>query len=275
MPQLKAEIEQKEELDRHSKAEFEAVLGDYLKNAGWTKQGDSAYYSQGYSAGNTGLLDTDWFSDKRRLVKFVIDQESGSQSSAALQPVHNLLDTLDEARSGMQKAAQLRKKLEECIQEDDKEVLEGILVEKAMALCEKLEEEVDESTAAKAPSSSRTATGRVSTVMGMGNLGINWQGKDERGGGGAGGVGNNSRNNIGGVVSRGNGKTPGQILMLKTSKKIIDVVEDVKVGKIIHTALENMKVKQKDLKRKRSGNESAQKRVNQMKRKAYFHVKGK
>jgi hypothetical protein len=289
VPKFREEIAQLKAAEQHADQQFRDVLRTYLESVHWTfhpsPTGDESKtfaYAPGSSPAAPGVLNLDWFDDNRKLTKFIISEERASgKTDAEIAVLLELEDKQDAAKQGAGKRLMLEKRMAECVTEDDEEALEGLLMEKAMVLCEKLEEEMEGSTSATgtttksttAPSKISVSTSRVSD---MGVLSIKWQGKDERGSGGAGGVGNNSRNNLGAAPlrgGRGGGKTAGQILMLKTSKKITDIVEDGVVGNLIFTALENVKNGQKEMKRKRTGNDHAQLRVNQMKRKNYLAVR--
>lgn len=114
----------------------------------------------------------------------------------------------------------------------------------------------------------------------MGNLGIKWQGQGERGSGGAGGLGGSGRSVMGGGKMAGKKqKTPGQMLMLKTSAQLNRLlnedpatVEKGGVGGLIHKSIKSMLERQKRQKRKAEGEMNGMRRVQQMKRKPWLAV---
>ena len=180
------------------------------------------------------------------------------------------------------------------------EELEGNLVEHAITLCNHLEKELKDqsSNTSKASSSSsrRVVTPRVKN---MAKLGIKWQHAHERGSGGAGGVGNNSQTKktkpgpmLGGGVGRGGKssstqggakgpassgrmlKTAGQLLIMKTAKKLAMILNnDVVAGAAIHKELRSLVGRQEAAKRKKLLEEATRQRFAQMKRKPWLQLR--
>ena len=106
----------------------------------------------------------------------------------------------------------------------------------------------------------------------MGSLGIRWQGANERGSGGAGGLGNSGRNTVTGMKQGDRKKrTAGQILMLKTSSNMSRLIgEDVKkgvVGGLIHKFMKETMEVQAARNKKRKGDQNAIRRIAQMDKK--------
>jgi len=143
------------------------------------------------------------------------------------------------------------------------EELEGKLVEHAITLVNQLEGELNQRN-------NQHGRGRVVTprVQNMAKLGIKWQHAHERGSGGAGGVGNNSQ-----TQTRRTGRTAGQILILKTAKKLGSMLNDPVAGEAIHKELTILKGKQEAQKRKRLREDATRQRFAQMKRKPWLQAR--
>ena len=149
--------------------------------------------------------------------------------------------------------------------------LEGRLVEHAITLCEHLETEL-QSRAMSSASSSNKSAGRVVTprLSDMTKLGIKWQHSHERGSGGKGGVGGS------GVTTTKvnmNQRTAGQILLLKTSKKLGTLLNDPMAGDAIHHELRNVISRQEGIKQREMRDEATRQRFNQMQRKPWLAAK--
>lgn len=149
------------------------------------------------------------------------------------------------------------------IPDGTQEELEGKLVEHAITLNDALEAELQRSE------KSNHGSGRVITprVNNMAKLGIKWQHSHERGSGGKGGVGGS------GVSQATTGRTAGQILILKTAKKLGDIIGDVFAGQAFHKELRSIINKQEAQKRKLQSDESTRQRFAQMKRKPWLQAR--
>jgi transcription initiation factor TFIIIB Brf1 subunit/transcription initiation factor TFIIB len=148
--------------------------------------------------------------------------------------------------------------------------LEGTLVQNALSLCSVLEDEINGGKQQNGLNRQKVATARVND---MGSLNIRWQHSHERGSGGAGGVGNN------GIIrpskpSTSNGKrSPGQILILKTSKKLGEAMGDKDVGEAFHTEIRRLLSRQELRKKKDLRDIASSQRLNQMKRKPWLQAR--
>ena len=157
--------------------------------------------------------------------------------------------------------------------------LEGRLVEHSITLCEHLETELQSRGSAATTTNGTTANRRVviSTprVNDMSKLGIKWQHAHERGSGGRGGVGGSGR--AGGGRGRGGGggvqRTAGQILLLKTAKKLGDVLQDPLAGEAFHRELRAVIGRQEAWKQKEMREEATRQRLNQMQRKPWLQAR--
>ena len=155
--------------------------------------------------------------------------------------------------------------------EGSAEEVNAEVTKKVTDFFDKLRQEVE----GKVPT--KKVTGVRTNRVDMGNLGIKYQGKDERGSGGAGGIGNSGKS-LGG--RRGGEKmtrTAGQVLMLKTSALMCrlmgedpDSAGDRSVGKLLHKSMKAIMEKQNSLKRKVKGDKNGLLRMQQMKRKSYL-----
>jgi hypothetical protein len=147
------------------------------------------------------------------------------------------------------------------------EELEGQLVEHSITLCEQLEKEVNDATANCASlSKNKIVTPRVQD---MSKLGIKWQHSHERGSGGKGGVGGS------GVaqMKSGSTRTAGQILILKTAKKLGEILKDPFAGEALHKELRGLLAQQETRKQKLMREEASRQRLQQMKRKPWLQAK--
>jgi hypothetical protein len=147
------------------------------------------------------------------------------------------------------------------------EELEGKLVEHAITLVNHLEAELKQQ-AKKQHGRGRVVTPRVND---MAKLGIKWQHAHERGSGGAGGVGNNKQ--VQQKTAAQSGRTAGQILILKTAKKLGSMLHDAMAGEAIHKELRSLVGKQEAQKRKLLQDESTRQRFAQMKRKPWLQAR--
>jgi hypothetical protein len=156
--------------------------------------------------------------------------------------------------------------------------VEGQLVEHSITLCEQLESELNArnhnpSAAAVAAKAKATAK-RVVTprVTDMSKLGIKWQHAHERGSGGKGGVGNNART-LTASNARGGGRTAGQILILKTAKKLGSILNDLIAGEAFHKELRGVIGRAEERKRQALREEATRQRLSQMQRKPYLQAR--
>jgi uncharacterized Zn finger protein (UPF0148 family) len=149
------------------------------------------------------------------------------------------------------------------IPEGTQDELEGKLVEHTIALCDQLEAELqarDQKTTGK-----KVVTPRVQD---MAQLGIRWQHSHERGSGGKGGVGGSGRG-----TNKPSGRTAGQLLILKTSKKLGAMLQDPVAGEAFHKELRALAGRQEARKRKDMADEAARQRFQQMKRKPWLQAR--
>jgi hypothetical protein len=146
--------------------------------------------------------------------------------------------------------------------------LEGRLVEHAIILCEHLENELQSRSSLTNSAHTRVVTPRLNDMT---KLGIKWQHSHERGSGGKGGVGGSGVT----AASAGNRnqRTAGQILLLKTSKKLGDLLKDPIAGEAIHRELRAVISRQEALKQKEMRDEATRQRLNQMQRKPWLAAK--
>ena len=117
----------------------------------------------------------------------------------------------------------------------------------------------------KAGGGRKVATPRVQD---MAHLGIKWQHKHERGSGGKGGVGGS-----GSGVKKPSGRTAGQLLMLKTSKKLGTMLNDPVAGEAFHKELRALVGRQEARKKKDMADEATRQRLQQMKRKPWLQAR--
>jgi len=182
--------------------------------------------------------------------------------------------TLDDCRSWLMEVSRSvaqewvdeRKKGTKGIPQGTREELEGKMVEHSIALCDALEAELNK----KAGAGSMGGRGRVVTprVNDMAKLGIKWQHAHERGSGGKGGVGGSGK-----TQPQRSGRTAGQLLILKSAKKLGQLVMDKTAGEAIHKELRSVVNKQQALKRQMLRNEATRQRLVQMKRKPWLQAR--
>eukprot|EP00536_Pseudo-nitzschia_multiseries_P008280 jgi/Psemu1/287684/fgenesh1_pg.209_\ len=226
-------------------------------------------------AGKGGLLlDMDSLSKEKH-------QTAGGESSLANKTISSW--SLEDCRSWLMEASRSiaqewvdeRKKGTRNIPEGTLEELEGKMVEHSIALCDALEAELNRVRSGAA--SSRGGRGRVVTprVSDMTKLGIKWQHAHERGSGGKGGVGGSGTGTgKDPPQSRATtGRTAGQVLILKSAKKLGQVVQDTIAGGAIHKELRSLVNKQQALKRQELRNEATRQRLVQMKRKPWLQAR--
>lgn len=148
------------------------------------------------------------------------------------------------------------------------EDLEGSLVEHSFTLCEQLEAELlaRESRATGNAKGRRVATPRIND---MSKLGIKWQHSHERGSGGAAGLGGSGT----AKTAKGADKTAGQMLILKTAKKLGAMLKDPIAGDAIHKELRVVVGKQEARKLKERREEASRQRMMQMKRKPWLQAR--
>ena len=141
--------------------------------------------------------------------------------------------------------------------------LEGILVEHAFNLCEQLETEFSQNTLHHSNTEKKPV---VTPRADMTKLGIKWQHSSERGSAG-----------VGDSISNGNSKagrkTPGQILMLKSAKKMGSFLKDQLVADAFHKELRSVIARQETLKTKLLREEASKNRLQQMKRKPWLQAR--
>jgi hypothetical protein len=145
--------------------------------------------------------------------------------------------------------------------------LEGQLVEHAIKLCEHLESEMQSRVSQQDSHAQRVVTPRVTDMT---KLGIKWQHSHERGSGGKGGVGGSG---TGGTAANGSRRTAGQILLLKTAKKLGSILNDPVAGEAIHRELRGVIGKQEARKQKEMREEATRQRFNQMQRKPWLQAR--
>jgi hypothetical protein len=145
--------------------------------------------------------------------------------------------------------------------------LEGRLVEHAITLCEHLESELQSRASSFGVAPNRVVTPRLTDMT---KLGIKWQHSHERGSGGKGGVGGSGAT----ITSKGGkGRTAGQILLLKTAKKLGILLNDPEAGEAIHRELRSVISRQEAWKQKGMRDEATRQRFNQMQRKPWLAAK--
>ncbi|OEU16019.1 hypothetical protein FRACYDRAFT_238602 [Fragilariopsis cylindrus CCMP1102] len=171
---------------------------------------------------------------------------------------------LEVSRSVAQAWVDERKKGAKNIPEGSIEELEGVMVEHSITLCDKLEAELSKKQTASSGGRKRVVTPRVND---MAKLGIKWQHAHERGSGGKGGVGGSGKS------QPQRGRTAGQILILKSSKKLGLMVDNKIAGEAIHKELRSLVNKQEALKRQKLRDEATRQRLVQMKRKPWLQAR--
>ena len=108
----------------------------------------------------------------------------------------------------------------------------------------------------------------------MSKLGIKWQHSHERGSGGIGGVegsGHGSKNKA--TSQRAGGRTVGQILILKTAKKLGVILNDPIAGEAIHRELRAVVARQEERKRQEFRHEALRQRLHQMQQKPWLQAR--
>lgn len=148
------------------------------------------------------------------------------------------------------------------------EELEGQLVEHSITLCEQLEKELTESSKQRSLlSQKKVVTPRVTD---MSKLGIKWQHSHERGSGGKGGVGGSGTAR---TVPSGPSRSAGQILLLKTAKRLGEILNDPFAGAAIHKELRGLVSQQEARKQKLMREEASRQRLQQMRRKPWLQAR--
>ena len=224
-------------------------------------------------AGKGGLL-----LDFSALSEVKQDKSLSPQAAAALKletkPVP--LWDLDDCRSWLLEAS--RKIAQQWIKDRDNGVkgipegsqdeLEGKLVEHTISLCDQLETELKSRDLKASGAGSKVVTPRVQD---MAHLSIRWQHSHERGSGGKGGVGNSGQAKQ--QPGQKSGRTAGQILILKTGKKLGVMLNDPVAGNAFHKELRALAGRQEARKRKEVADEAARQRFQQMKRKPWLQAR--
>lgn len=221
-------------------------------------------------AGRGGLM-----LDKEGLAQAKLDDPSDKMAAIIRKPVSSW--SVEDCRSWMMEASKMiallwvdeRKKGAKKVPEGSQEELEGQMIEHAFTLCDKLEKELEEYNEKNAGNAAN-GRGRVNTprVNDMAKLGIKWQHSHERGSGGKGGVGGSGH-----TQPRRSGRTAGQILILKSAKKLGEMVDDMAAGEAIHKELRTLVGKQETLKRKKLLEEQSKQRHQQMQRKPWLQAR--
>jgi hypothetical protein len=174
---------------------------------------------------------------------------------------------LEASRSIAQQWMEDRKQGVKGIPTGTQEEMEGKLVENAITLCDLLEAELRQQQKKQiANGRGRVVTPRVND---MAKLGIKWQHSHERGSGGKGGVGNSGQR----PQQHPKGRNAGQILILKTAKKLGMMLKDDVAGAAIHKELRSLVGQQEAKKRQLMREEATRQRMAQMKRKGYLQLK--
>ena len=154
-----------------------------------------------------------------------------------------------------------------------KDELEGKLVDHTLKLCEFLESEL-KGVANNGKSKLMSSHQKVKTprVADMEKLGIKWQQSHQRGSGGKGGVGNSGKTILGTKLGQAprSGRTAGQILLLLTTKKFGNILQDPVAGAAFHQELKTVLGKEDAKKRQDRLTESTQARLKQMNRKSWL-----
>jgi hypothetical protein len=162
---------------------------------------------------------------------------------------------LEASRQIAQEWVEAREKKTEGVPSGSLGELEGRLVEHTFTLCEHLEQELQSKQ--KNSGSNRVVTPRVNN---MDKLGIKWQSSHERGAG---------ANPTGPKSTR----TAGQLLLLKTAKKLGSILSDPVAGDAIHKKLREVVGKHEMLKSQGRREEASRQRLLQMKRKPWLQAR--
>jgi transcription initiation factor TFIIIB Brf1 subunit/transcription initiation factor TFIIB len=139
--------------------------------------------------------------------------------------------------------------------------LEGQLVEHSITLCEQLEAEIktrkSSGSSGGRSSQSTSVSKRVVTprIQDMSKLSIKWQKLGTP------------------KASTDGGRTAGQILILKTAKKLGSILNDPVSGDAIHKELRGVVGRQEERKRKEIRDEASRQRFSQMKRKPWLQAR--
>lgn len=175
---------------------------------------------------------------------------------------------MDVSRTVAQEWVDEQKKGSKTVPQGAREELEGKMVEHSIALCDALEAELNKQAApGRMAGRGRVVTPRVND---MAKLGIKWQHAHERGSGGKGGVGGSGS---GKNQPQKSGRTAGQLLILKSAKKLGEIVKDKTAGAAIHKEVRSVVNKQQALKRQLLRNEATRQRLVQMKRKPWLQAR--
>eukprot|EP00541_Cyclophora_tenuis_P011265 CAMPEP_0116552936 /NCGR_PEP_ID=MMETSP0397-20121206/6760_1 /TAXON_ID=216820 /ORGANISM="Cyclophora tenuis, Strain ECT3854" /LENGTH=377 /DNA_ID=CAMNT_0004077935 /DNA_START=59 /DNA_END=1192 /DNA_ORIENTATION=- len=181
---------------------------------------------------------------------------------------------LEASRNISQKWMQDRKEGKPNVPTGTQEELEGGLVEHTLALCDLLEAELKAKAGRGVGGGGgvkkKTITPRVRD---MAHLSIRWQHSHERGSGGKGGVGNSGRAVTGIKPGEHNGRTAGQILILKTPKKLGIMLKDAVAGEAFHRELRTLVGRQDARKLKERRDAATKQRFQQMKRKPWLQAR--
>jgi len=143
------------------------------------------------------------------------------------------------------------------------EEIEGKLVAHTLTLCDLMEIELknDKKSSAVRRSKQTVVTPRVA----MGRLGIKWQHSHERGSGGAGGVGNSGLGDKN--TGQGRIKTAGQILILKSAKRLGQAIKDTVAGEAFHCEVRALLQRQENMAKKKRSNENIMRQLKKRRRK--------
>lgn len=154
---------------------------------------------------------------------------------------------------------------------ESQDEMTGKLVQHALTLCNSLEQEMTNggrNAVTNGNNRHRVKTPRLQDNE-MGRLGIKWQHAHERGSGGAGGVGNSGKSIRGPRI----GKTAGQILRLKTKKKLIDVIGNSEAADAFHRELRALVERQDKRRSQERSNDAMLQRNRQMQRKPWLQAR--
>jgi len=142
------------------------------------------------------------------------------------------------------------------------EELEGKLVGHTLTLCDIMETELKNGDKSRMGKQS-VVTPRVAE---MGRLGIKFQHSHERGSGGAGGVGNSGL--AGGMMSQKlRKKTAGQILILKSAKRLGEAIKDPIAGEAFHCEVRALLQRQEKEEKEKRSIDTLKRRLNKKKQK--------
>ena len=205
--------------------------------------------------------------------KVEAEKEEGAISAIEKKPASAW--DLDDCRSWLLEASRNiaqqwlkdRKQGKPNVPSGSQEELEGKLVEHTIALCDQLEEEL------RARDAKGRGKGITPRVKEMGHLSIRWQHGHERGSGGKGGIGNSGRAANGVKSGEQSGRTAGQLLILKTGKKLRAMLKDTVAGDTFHRELRALVGRQDARKQKERREQAARQRFQQMKRKPWLQAK--